>query len=334
MDQISDLNGAGLYKVARAMPLPKFVKEAQLATAEDVRELRSEAFADSRARRYPLDTPENAWLSCAYFEKFAKDQYGRDSLAEIKGRLKEAAVFWNFEYPEPVAQAAPESLTIKYAMDGAVHDELTVDGTDESLRLVADDLQKQAQHYPYPMRQAVARQLLAASRPETFKQEEYVALEKLAGYGVSTLAAAEELLQGRKYLLLQPEAQARVDSALAMLKTAARGGLLSPNMTDKVARLADSIDRLAGQHVRYTPETLPERKLFSLTASQMDDFHKHAVKLANGAVLTPDEVQDGRLREFVHNFTGEKVAADQMCARLQQFDSRTCDLAVRVLRKR
>lgn len=330
MDQITDRNRAGLFKIARTVELPDFVKEAQLPESDDVVELRSDAFGDPPHRRYPIDTPENAWLSCAYFEKFAEDCYGHSpkaqkQMAEIRGRLKEAAEFWKIEYPELPDEPLEELPVIKYAMDDTVYLEVPVEN-EEKLRYIAQDIQKQAGRYPYAMRRGVARQLLALAAPDTFDPEFSVELEKTAGYGVASIENATELLNGRKHLLCNKEAEETVSSLIEEIQSSGQAGLLSPGMTNKIARLADSIDRLAGQHVRYTPETLPEKKLVTLTASQMEDFNKSAVHLANGAVLTPDEARD--LSQFVQQYTGQKVADDRLKETLESLDRHTCDVAL------
>jgi hypothetical protein len=172
--------------------------------------------------------------------------------------------------------------------------------------------------------------VLALANANAFDESERITLEKIAGYGVASVEAATELLNGRQHLLRNEEAVKLVKEALQTIQDSGKGGLLTPRMTDKIARLADSIDRLAGQHVRYTPETLPERALYSLTLTQLDDFHKNAVHLANGAILTPEEAQDDRLQQFIENYTGEKVAGDQMKKKLEEMDEHVCNLALRV----
>jgi hypothetical protein len=330
MDQLTDLNRAGFFQISRAVALPDFVKEAALPDADACQDLRADGFADPRHRRYPLDSRENAWLSCAYFEKFAATQYSAKELASVKTRLQDSAKFWQFEYPQLKSPEAPERPVIKYAMDEQIYAEIPLADDVQHPRRLWEDLQKNAARYPYPMRRSVARQLLKYAA-DAFVEAEVLALEKTAGYAVATVAGALHLLRGRQQMVVQAEAREKVAAIMAEVEQAGHAGLLTPGMTEKVARLADSIDRLVGQHVRYTPETLPEHQLYSFTAQQFQELNKHAVRLANGAMLTPDQAADGRLRQFVENYTGQKVAQEQLRAKLQELDEHACDLAIQAL---
>lgn len=330
IDQTVDQNHRGLYQIAQTVPVPDFIKEASLPQPEDVQGLRSEAFADEQKRRYPLDTQENAWLSCAYFEKFASD-YSKQEHARIKGRLMESAQFWGFEYPEPLAKEAAEQRQIRYRLDGVTYATTWI--TDENdLTKVAEALCQNPNKYPYAMRQDVARQVLSHAGELGVELQQTPQLEKTAGYAIGLTKTADHILHVRQQMLQQKEARDKIAEAREALKEADENGVLGRAMCDKVARLADAVDRLAGQHVRYGQTvTPPEQELYTLTHGDGEEFRANTVKLANGALLSLKEASSPEVQQFFKNWNGEEVSTEALPERLQKLDPNTSNLLVKAL---
>jgi hypothetical protein len=76
LDLYDDLARVQLRQIAPEAP--GFIKAASLADASEIAELPTEAFAlhaltkeGSRLKKYPIHTPADTWMSCAFFEKNA-----------------------------------------------------------------------------------------------------------------------------------------------------------------------------------------------------------------------------------------------------------------------
>jgi len=323
MDQVTDKNMAGIYKISRLVEIPDFVKEA---AARDYDSLPAHCFADPVQRSYPMDTPEDVWKSWCYLQRF-----GEHKTAAVEQALKDRAVFFDVELPQlaPPTEEA-QGITIKYAYANESHGEVRVRDIDD-LNKVAADLQENSQRYPFPMRHAVAKQLLSAVKTMggRFPGEREVALQKMACYGAGSLTNALDVFRLRR------EAVRRLGYELedisGDLEKQANNGVLPPEFCEKLACFADACDRLVGLHRRYGKGVQPpEEKLITVTLRDMDNLEQHTVKIA-GRYVSESDVAQPAIRNLLNNLHGETLANDRLLSALRELPPEHQRLVGRVL---
>lgn len=324
MDQITDKNMAGIYKISRITELPEFVKEA---AERDYSTLAREHFADDANRQYPIDTPEDVWKSWCYYQKFAAQKS-----AAVEERIRDRAVFFDVELPvlaETVTTTAP-AVTIKYAYEGVVHAETPVNDM-QDLNKIAADLTDNRARYPFRMRQNVAKQVLSTAKVfgGRLPGEREVAMQKMACYGAGSLLNALEVFNLRKEALHR--AGFKLDDITEGLQKQACNGVIPPEVCEKLACFADACDRLVGLHRKYGHGiTPPEDKLVTVTLRDMDNLEQHTVKIANHYV-TADVASQPQIRGLIESLSGQKLAEDRLLSALRDLPPEHQRLVGRVL---
>jgi hypothetical protein len=94
VDQTFDISNFGVFTLLRGVPVPDYVKEAELPDREEIVKNASEAFADTRHKWYPINSPANAYVSNVFFtEKKAelKAKFGQSYIDEVQTNIGDAA---------------------------------------------------------------------------------------------------------------------------------------------------------------------------------------------------------------------------------------------------
>ena len=336
-DHVKDINNSELYQIKQAFGIPEFVKEANVTTAESVEDLRSQAFADSANRIFPIHDEANTWLSMAYFNKHAHE-YSESDQGKIKTNLEKAAEFFEIDAPA-YKEAAPVEAAVKiaYPYQGEIHNSVSVHSFDELTKL-AEDLLANKHKYPWEMRRDVSKQILASApkfEEGQFKTAMEVRLQKTAGHAVGELSSALHCLDQRRVAhLKQPKIQEKIAECQKHLTNSAVQGIVPPGILDKVASFVDTIDRLSGMHAKYGGKDVrpPEDDLFKTTVKDVDDFQSTFTKLANGKFITKEQAGSLKTAGILKRLTGEKVASiPQAISLLEKLNPREANLISRAV---
>jgi hypothetical protein len=309
MDHTKDKNKSELYKIHTKLgEFPDFVKNASISEEEDVKFLPSTAFASPLQRLYPIHTKEDTWLSAAYFEKSASKD------PQTQKALEDACEFWNIEMPTfPEEKEASGDIEIEYKLGEGPSQSVFV-SNDKQLMKVAEDVLNSSDRYPWDTRRDVARQVLKAAPTinATFKAPMKTMLEKVSGYGVGDLDSAVRAVTYREARIRDshPELGEKLLVLKGLVKEGSKDGLLSPSLTEKVARSLDLIDRLSDLHGNYSGEVQPPENLFRITPSEMETFNNQSIKLASDVYVSRGDLDKAKIRHFLTDTLGEKVAAD------------------------
>ncbi|MFC1453613.1 hypothetical protein ACFLQL_00345 [Verrucomicrobiota bacterium] len=109
MDVLHDNNWSNWLHINESLTkVPDYVKKYTPLTKESASELSDSEFADSARRLFPVNDPENTWLSAAYFG-FNKDNllYKKAELDYIAERIKTcAAIYGNQAEVDPLLEKA------------------------------------------------------------------------------------------------------------------------------------------------------------------------------------------------------------------------------------
>lgn len=332
VDHLSDTNYAGLHAISKSCDMPDFVKEANVSTRGDVSNLSLDCFADPRNRSFPINSKEDAWFSCAYFEKFASDtNYNEHKFANIKAKLEKAAALWGFEWPtfmqEKVANAPIE---IVYVTNGE-HKHRTGVYDFAGLDKLASDLVNNRGNYPWDMRRDTARQLLAAEHrfEGNFDNASVKSLQKIAGHAVGVLKEAQEALMSRRQTFHRhPEVQEKLASFAEKLADGSKSGFITPETGNKVVGLLDLLDRMSEDNNKYASSvTPPEDVIFSVTLRDMRMLNDHMVKLANGDTISTFQAGSQKTAHFLKMVTGVEVTSPaEAIEAVQKLDARAAGL--------
>lgn len=110
LDLYDDLGGTQLKDLVSTAP--SFMKTAEVATKDVASKLPTESFAlhaltkeGSRLKKYPMHTPADTWLSCAYFEKNAH-KLPRQAARIAATHLKVACEKFNLDTKECISKLA------------------------------------------------------------------------------------------------------------------------------------------------------------------------------------------------------------------------------------
>jgi hypothetical protein len=312
LDQVQDVNAAGLYQIYNEAEFPAFVKEGSGTTSEQAKDLPSASFAWEEARMFPVHTKVDTWLSCAYLQKFGSD-IPADRRATIERTIGQACAFWGIEKPSLVEKtAAKEGYEITYP-EPCNHTCLV--STPEELQKVAEDVLVPGR-YPFGVRQTVARSVLGA--PESLKQAMEPAIEvglcKVACYGVGLVQDVVQALRIREIATEKsfPVLSEGLKEAAVLTKEAGDHDVVSGEFLGKMAAFVDAVDRFAGLHTRYSPGFQPpEQQFFRTTLRDFEDFSKHAVRLANGSYVNKEQLCSKPVVQFLETCFGQKCASEE-----------------------
>jgi len=172
-DYYSDM-GHNLVKVFHKQSLPDFVKNATQSSQEELNSLPDAAFADKTARKLPLHTPEDTYISAVY----EKRCNGGDP--ERMATIEKAASFWSIldavnsiPTEEQVEdKGRPNTWQIKYASENGITFSAEGEGL-ESLREASEVLHRSREMNEMPFTDRVKVGIKLAS--------EFAKLDQSAG---------------------------------------------------------------------------------------------------------------------------------------------------------
>lgn len=337
VDHISDKNYAGLHMIAKSCNMPDFANKAPMDSDMDKQAMTLTSFADPQNRNYPINTQEDAWFSCAYFEKFAIDnKYSVLKYANIKLKLEKAAKLWDFDWPVFFAEKEASAITtIAYVSNGETlytSEVFEFAGLDK----LANDLIANRNKYPWDMRRDAAKQILAAGNEfETnFKEASINQLQKIAGQAVGLLKEAQQLLLDRRQAFFrEPDVQIRIQEVHDTIEKTAVQGFISPEMANHVIGLLDMLDRINGDNSKYASQgQAPEDIIFAVTLQDMDMLNAHMVKLANGQAITKNQAGSQKTAHFLKAVTGVEVNSPAEAIKAcRLLDERTADILAKAM---
>lgn len=301
-----------MFQLHTVLEFPEFVKEAVQSSPQTVQELDSDRFAWPGQRMFPIHTKADTWLSSAYFHKFGADipEHTRKGISDM---LEKVAEYWGIELPtsddmKPIQKEASLSHTIKYPLQENVSVQLI---SGEELQKVAFDILDGGK-YPMAVRQSVAKQTLNAPGEflRTLSDRTISDLQKVAGYGIGTEAAALTAIRQRWHATAHhwKPIKEGLEELSCMVKMAATDGVMSHEMTQKTASMLDAVDRFVGLHHRYSDSFQPpEKQLFNVTLADYDTFTKLAVRLPTGEWVRKEDMVP--VIPFLQESFGQKCAS-------------------------
>ena len=332
LDQVNDVNRAGLYQLSRCTEVPSFVKEAQFSQTALIQDLPPTAFADPDRRKYPMHSAPDTWMSYAYFAKFAASEYDSVTYEQVKKNLDQGCTFWRIMPPRLHLAQKTAAAQVEYADDERVFQKVAVE-VPADVTALAEDLVKRRANFPWAMRHKVACQLLKladslkAEMPLAVKGE----LQKMAGLGVGSAARVQAQLDIRKTAVQDEDVRDRITKVQKMAADMQRGGLLPGKFTEKVARFADYIDRLSGMHKRYNDAIQPPENLFRFTLQDRDILSKTAIRLPDGSLVSDKEAESPALGQLLTSLTGKQLDKAAAIDTLRKLSPRECRLVTEAL---
>jgi hypothetical protein len=330
MDQTQDLSGKDFYRYTRLYAPPEFVKQATLEDLCGSADLPTHLYGDPAKRLYPCHTPAAAWTSLAYLLDKQAGQPAQQTEPVVQRILDCGRVLG--------VEAELQTLRQKYAQDRPAAEDVLPDedfalilrdGTQTErhyplrngpeVKAAADYLLAHRDRFPFALRQQFADRVLDKQARLGVRLEEGVQeiLEKQAGRGAGTSAAAAELILGRVEAVRRgPGADSELQKEMLKMAQLIRqrpSQLRAPGMRCKVAAVVDAFDRQHGR-TNYGPGfPRVEDVLFELTREKMASCAREHVGLLTGSIYKMADLERVRLAEvkglFGDDF-GEALTSD------------------------
>lgn len=327
-----------LAGIARLLPLPDYVQDADAVQTFFPAKVASAHYADPAARNYPCHTKAAAWVSCARFA-LAAPTLPADARQALFGGLQKLAEFWNLTddfagiLDTLAARARDQAQELQTAQEkAAVHrygfqfaDDAGTVGFALDLQTPAQIVQQGAwllaqQDIPYATRQKAALTVLTRAEEEWVDldrdSELGAQLRKEAGIGHCTGADILGLLDSRLSMLeprspyTRPLRLLRDKCAADMRRPAAevrQEAHWTPAKLIEMADLVEQLDKAAG--IRYGHLCRPPADhLFGRDLIREQEEAASTFKLASGDVYTAAELQAAALEPLEDCFGRSFVA--------------------------
>lgn len=319
-DHIRDGNHTELYSLRNVYLIPEFVKEAEILEPAEIRALPAAVFADPVRRLYPVHTAADTWLSTVFFHKHAAE-YRPEERNAVSSRLLDAIELWDLKSSFQRLSEEKEASDPVMVLDAEAHglSESVVMQTPEDFCKVAEHLCANRHQYPYAVRRAMARSLVADEKlVETLPEKTADELHKTAGLHTAEVLKTVTGIATRfdlyRRLNLSPEIR---EAGLIMVKEAMDGhdGMLNCDSMDKIAGILDEMDRLADlqsrgysyMNGRPAPENICPTG--SITKYAVHKVKGKAIRLRNGQYLSRDVLQK-HAADVHHALSGMGVQSD------------------------
>lgn len=301
-DATDDRSHRTLFKLAKLVDFPQFVKEAEELDTADLSKMPQAVFADPVNRKFPCHTKAATWLSQLYFlesrhlyptkvANAVQDRITKNAAYfAIEGQTKEAASKWE-------AHNTPTDFVDDYAMTfeykGETKHALPINNA-ENVKAAADRLSNNVQKYPFELRQVAARKILRnASKYEVKlanETEEY--LYKAAGYGMTTPDRAAEKLGLRTLMMPKSAGDMRIRMA-KLTKSVSQMQEIPLSELTKLANIVDRVDTECGFHHHYAEGVdTPEEIFFELTEKKASTAKDDFIQLTTGSLIPVDSLPD------------------------------------------
>jgi hypothetical protein len=312
VDAASDVSYKTMFKLAKLIDFPDFVKNAEADDPTTVKALPPTVFADAINRKFPCHTKAATWLSQLYFLN-ARPQYPTRRASEVQDRISKAAAFFAISESVDKARAGWDGHQ-KTAQTIAPKDHAIVINNQqnptyalpinnpENIKAAAQEIVGNRSNYPFDIRHLASRRILHAAREHQVQlpeqADEY--LHKAAGFGTTLPARAAEKLALRTIMMPKGASQerllgAKLASAVAKMKEIPNEELV------KLAHLVDRIDAEFNIHRHYDEGVeAPEEIFFELTSRKAASVRNDYIQLTTGTIIP---------REAVEKLPIDKIAA-------------------------
>lgn len=290
MDILEDTSHLTLYKIAKSVGLPDYVKKAEVETTEDVEGHSDGLFADSYNRRFPIDSKANTWLSAAYFAKTAEDEsYVPEVRAAVEDAIKRAADAYGIrkdvdDAMERLSQSVP---VVKRASDDESNygwpSERKYPMFDErGVKLANEYFEENAYSYPPGMRHFIARRIMSKSAEYGILPSDTVRMESGQGMQFRDHIGAQLVDRARACEEKSAEAAKSLSRAAGQLMS-----LPPAHFVDQAAKFAELLERVDEAfgfddmyRVRFEP---PAQVFFGMSVKKAHDIAEDTVVLGGRA---------------------------------------------------
>jgi len=335
LDQIKDSNQVGMFQLSKVLEFPEFVKQATQTTLLDVQELNPDGFAHPTERAYPVHTKADTWLSYGYFHKFGN--HDEDTSSMIEDAIQKMASVWSIDLPSTEAfeeKVGSSKFEVTYDLGTPVV--CGIDSVEELLKVANDVLVPG--RYPLATRSSVAKQVLRAPKDMQLGDTLISDLHKVAGYGIGEESSMLHAINQRLVQLgdYHQEIGDGLREMQGLVKSASHEGVITHEMTSKVACALDAIDRFTGIFQRYSESfPAPENALYKMTLNDYDAFAKEAVQLRNGQTIPRSDLQHLDAAGIIEEDFGDKCASmDEVVAYVQLMPARRASMLTERLAER
>jgi hypothetical protein len=284
MDIHQDNLHSELLKIANAITIPEYVADAETTTKEAADTAKESLFADQYNRRYSIASPEDTWISAAYFAKTAEeDGYSQKEYELVESRIKTAAdiygiradvdqVFSTFAKPEIIEKAAEDEDSNYGYATLRMYPMFDENGVKLANAFFAEHCFK----YPGEMRHTIAKNIMRKSAEYGVDVDDRV--RKEAGIGIPNLDFMVEQICDRVYRAPNAEAGAPLLKAAELISTMAIGDI--GNKLEKFAELVETFDESFGINKEYGKKFLaPSDFIFDVSIKEAEDFLSDKVSL-------------------------------------------------------
>jgi hypothetical protein len=321
LDHVDDTNGVELYKLAKTLELPEFVKKASPAQTLHMGEQPISVYADYFHRKYPCHNAASTWLSAAYFQE-KQAHYHPKKAGEIQQRLDKFAAYWGIK-GDVDKMRVEHAASKKVASDQLSDDDFAFVWTDgdtkhRSLRMVnaletkraAEWLHEHQDKLPFSDRNVIATKILekaARFGASLGAQERFI--EKQAGHGVCRPQEVYQLLQNRSVLAKTAQHREGIVKLAATIQHSPANAM-TPDMLVKLASTIDMIDRAIGLVGRYSANIpRPEDVIFRDTYKEVRAAAEGACALTSGTLYAKEDFSKIKLASLQALF-GKDFAND------------------------
>jgi hypothetical protein len=290
MDIHQDNLHSELLKIASVVEVPGYVANAEVVTKEASDANKDALFADEYNRRYSIASPEDTWMSAAYFAKTAEfDGYSASQYEFIENRIKTAADVYGIRSDVDAVFEAfkrPSSADMLEVIEKEAEDNDSNYGyaelrmypmfDEQGVKMANAYFTQYCFNYPGNMRRTIAKNIMRKSAEYGVDVDDRV--RKEAGVGMPNLDFMVEQLCDRVYRAPNAEAGAPLLKAAELISEMGIEAL-GKNF-EKFAELVESFDEAFGINKEYGKKYLaPSDFIFDVSIKEAEDFLSDKVSL-------------------------------------------------------
>ena len=309
-DQYDDKSRIILKKISNVIDLPDFVKQASEESDENLTKLASRCFADTRNRKFPIHTKDEAFLSQLYFTKNASLYVDENLKEEVMDKLAEASNLWDL--PNIVIKPMKKEAALEKLAEIPIRNNqgTTIDtiilNSPRDFEKAAIQLFENKEGFPYNIRKDISRGLLS-NKIANISPEIETYLEKAAGLGVGSTSNTLNVLKHRASMY-ENRKQPEFADQLCKLAEEVIASPSSTKLLSKVANIIDIMDHSTGINNIYDDDIKrPEEELFVMTHKIASEIKENVVKLQNGTILEKEAIQEDVLDNFLEDIIGSSI---------------------------
>ena len=294
MDVLHDNSYRKLHQIALVVgPLPSYVGNYTILDEKQASELSDRFFADESGRQFPIDSPENTWLSATYLAlQKAELPMKQASVDFVEAKIKEAAQIYGIA--EDVKKAI-DSVTMSLTMfdkaaatdeeygwivkdaSGAIVAKRYLMRDVDGVRKAAAYFEENRHHYPLDVRRMIASNIV--KRAETFAVDQLPGcVAREAGLGIPRTSVLMRELLERAELAKDAENSVLLANVNNLISTLDQGTLV--DHLDKVAEVIDTFDRVEDLTKYYGTRIMPPADfLYGVNLKEASAFVDNSIRL-------------------------------------------------------